>query len=93
MDDRTDMRCTCDYQNGMSKMIQIRNVPDPAHRRLKSRAALEGKSRSDYLLAEIRQVAERPTLDELRARLARREPVVLPLAPAEVVRAGRDGRH
>ena len=59
----------------MSRMIQIRNVPDELHRRLKARAALEGKSLSDYLLAEIRETAERPTVEELRARLARRAPV------------------
>jgi antitoxin FitA len=59
----------------MSKMIQIRNVPDALHRRLKARAALEGKSLSDYLLAEIREIAERPTVEEMRARLARRAPV------------------
>jgi antitoxin FitA len=48
----------------MTAMIQIRNVPDALHRRLKSRAALAGMSLSDYLLGEIRQVAERPTLDD-----------------------------
>jgi antitoxin FitA len=76
----------------MSAMIQIRNVPDALHRRLKSRAALAGMSLSDYLLAEIREVAERPTLDELRARLARRSSVTPSLAPAEAVRAERDQR-
>ena len=76
----------------MSAMIQIRNVPDALHRRLKSRAALAGMSLSDYLLAEIREVAERPTLDELRARLARRSSVTPSLAPAEAVRAERDRR-
>jgi plasmid stability protein len=40
-------------------MIQIRNVPETLHRELKSRAALAGMSLSDYLLNEIRQVAER----------------------------------
>lgn len=55
----------------MSRMIQIRNVPDALHRRHKARAALAGMSLSEYLLSEIRQVAERPTLDELRARLER----------------------
>jgi plasmid stability protein len=76
----------------MSAMIQIRNVPDALHRRLKSRAALAGMSLSDYLLAEIREVAERPTLDELRARLARRSSVTPSVAPAEAVRAERDRR-
>jgi plasmid stability protein len=51
----------------MGTMVQIRNVPDALHRRLKSRAALAGMSLSEYLLSEIRQVAERPMLDELRA--------------------------
>jgi plasmid stability protein len=76
----------------MSSMIQIRNVPDALHRRLKSRAALAGMSLSDYLLGEIRQVAERPTLDELRARLRSRSETNPSLSPAEAVRAERDSR-
>ena len=68
-----DMWSTCIYVNHMTTMIQIRNVPDTLHRRLKSRAALAGMSLSDYLMNEIRQVAERPTLDELRARVAAAE--------------------
>jgi antitoxin FitA len=74
----------------MSIMIQIRNVPEALHRRLKSRAALAGMSLSDYLLNEIREMAERPTLDELRARLERRPEVTPSVAPAEAVRAERD---
>ncbi len=71
-------------------MIQIRNVPETLHRELKSRAALAGMSLSEYLLHEIRQVAERPTLDQLRARLDNRPPITLSLAPADAVRAERD---
>jgi plasmid stability protein len=56
----------------MSTTIQIRNVPEALHRQLKSRAASAGVSLSDYLLSEIRQAAERPTADELRARLRSR---------------------
>jgi len=74
----------------MSKMIQIRNVPDDLHRRLKSRAALAGMSLSDYLLNEIRLVAEQPTWDEFRARLARRSPVTPSVEPAEIIREMRD---
>jgi antitoxin FitA len=74
----------------MSTMIQIRNVPNELHRELKSRAALAGMSLSDYLLAEIRQVAERPTLDELRARLQSRPATNPSVAPADAVRAERD---
>jgi antitoxin FitA len=74
----------------MSVMIQIRNVPEGLHRQLKSRAALAGMSLSDYLLSEIRQVAERPSLDELRGRLQRRAATFPSVAPAEAVRAERD---
>jgi len=71
-------------------MIQIRHVPDVLHRQLKSRAAQAGMSLSDYLLSEIRQVAERPTLDELRARLERRTRATPSVAPAQAIRAERD---
>ena len=81
---------TCIHVMHMTTMIQIRNVPDALHRRLKSRAALVGMSLSDYLLSEIRQVAERPTLDELRARLERRPGLTPSVEPAQAVRAERD---
>jgi plasmid stability protein len=74
----------------MTMMIQIRNVPDALHRQLKSRAALAGMSLSDYLLSEIRQVAERLTLDEMRARLERRPGIAPTVTPARAVRAERD---
>jgi len=76
----------------MVAMIQIRNVPEALRRRLKARAAMAGMSLSDYLLAEIRRVAERPTLDELRERLSRRAAATPTVSPAQAVRAERDGR-
>jgi plasmid stability protein len=76
----------------MSKMIQIRNVPDVLHRRIKSRAALEGLSLSDFLLKEIQQLAERPTLKELAARLATRTPVHYKISPAQILREERSRR-
>jgi plasmid stability protein len=84
------MQFACFNVPDMAATIQIRNVPDALHRRLKSRAALAGKSLSDYLLDEIRFVAERPTLDELRARLERQSTTHLSMTPAEAVRAERD---
>jgi plasmid stability protein len=73
-------------------MIQIRNVPDSLHRTLKSRAAQAGMSLSDYLLAELRKLAERPTMEELRKRLQQMEPVELPVSAAQLVREERDSR-
>jgi plasmid stability protein len=71
-------------------MIQIRNVPEDLHRRIKARAALAGTSLSDYLLSEIRQMTERPTIDELRARLRSRMETAPSVSPADAVRAERD---
>ena len=76
----------------MSVMIQIRNVPDSLHRRLKSRAALAGMTLSSYLLDEIRRVAERPSAEEMRQRLESRSVVVPDMSAADVIRAERDSR-
>jgi plasmid stability protein len=76
----------------MSKMIQLRNVPDALNRSLKARAAMAGMSLSDYLLAEIKEIAERPTLAELRERLHQRKPVTVQLDTARMVREEREAR-
>ena len=76
----------------MSKMIQLRNVPDALHRRLKARAALEGMSLSEYLLGEVKRAAERPSMSELRQRLAQRSPVKLSVSSAQAVRDEREAR-
>ncbi len=73
-------------------MIQVRNVPDSLHRTLKARAALAGMSLSDYLLKELRLIAEKPTMEEMRRRLHQREPVQLLESAADAVRAERDSR-
>lgn len=73
-------------------MIQVRNVPDALHRSLKARAAMAGMSLSDYLLAEIREIAERPTLLELRQRLHRRKSVSAEIDTALLVREERHAR-
>ena len=76
----------------MPVMIQIRNVPDALHRRFKVRAAEAGMSLSDYLLADLKRAAERPTPAELRERLRSRAPVSLSEPAAAAVRAERDAR-
>ena len=76
----------------MSKMVQIRNMPDAMHRKLKARAAMAGLSLSDYIRIELGHLLERPSREELLARLARSEPVNLRLPASELVRRERDGR-
>ncbi len=76
----------------MSKMIQIRHVPDRLHRRLKARAAAAGMALSDYLRRELERVGDQLSPEDLREALARLEPVVPAEPPAAAVRAERDAR-
>jgi plasmid stability protein len=76
----------------MSKMIQLRNVPDSLHRQLKARAAMAGMSLSDYLLAEIKEIAERPSMAEFREQLHKRKPVSAQIDTAALVREEREAR-
>jgi hypothetical protein len=76
----------------MSKMIQLRHVPEALHRRLKARAALSGLPLSDFLIQEVRKIAEHPSSDEMRERLRQRDPYRGKLSPTSVIRAKRDSR-
>lgn len=76
----------------MSKMIQIRNVPEKLHRTLKARAAEAGQTLSDYLLLELRDAAMRPSPAEMRVRLEGRSRVLDGEGCADAVRAVRDAR-
>jgi hypothetical protein len=73
------------------KTIQIRNVPDELHRSLKERAAREGTTMSDLILAELPRLAHRPSSPQLLERIRARTPVGGPSA-AELIRAERDTR-
>jgi len=74
----------------MAKMIQIRNVPDDLHRKLKARAAEQGLSLSDYLLRLAEREAGRPTIEELSERIRGRGRVRLKTSAADVIREMRD---
>ncbi|HEX4805023.1 MAG TPA: hypothetical protein VFU94_03900 [Conexibacter sp.] len=73
-------------------MIQIRNVPDELHRDLKVRAARSGMTLSDFLLAELRSLSVRPTMQEWLDRAATWEPVDVSESPAEALAAERGRR-
>jgi antitoxin FitA len=76
----------------MSRMIQIRNVPDALHKKVKARAAQSGMTLSDYLLLEIERISAIPTRDEMLERLHGRRPVKLKSSAAEILRKARDSR-
>jgi antitoxin FitA len=84
------MLVACAHANSMSRMVQIRNVPDMLHRKLKARAAGSGQTLSDYLLAELERLAARPTREEMLAKLHSRKRVTLKTPAAAVIREERD---
>jgi len=77
-------------------MLQIRNVPEDVHRRLKARAALEGSSLSEFALGELRRSLERPTRQDLIERVRTRTRLAIDdhrfESSEDAVRAERDAR-
>jgi antitoxin FitA len=70
-----DMSYTPSNVVHMPKMIQVRNVPDELHLRLKARALQEGMTLSDFIKRELEKVAaKRMTFEEIDARIAARGP-------------------
>jgi plasmid stability protein len=76
----------------MSIMIQVRNVPDGVHRKIKARAAQAGMTLSDYLRVEIERIAALPSRDEMLARLHGRTRVKLKTPAAAIIRNERESR-
>jgi len=75
----------------MSKMIQIRNVPDDLHRELKMRAAAAGMSMSDYIKRELDRRSRKSTIQEVVARRRERS-AEWNLTTQEIVDTIREGR-
>jgi antitoxin FitA len=83
------MLSTCDNVPSMG-MIQIRNVPDDLHRKLKVRAAENGLTLSDYLLRIAEREAETLSIEELTARIRARPKARMKRLPSEILREIRD---
>ena len=52
----------------MSKVIQVRGVPESVHAELRKRAVLAGTSLSDYVLSVLERATKRPLTAEVLAR-------------------------
>lgn len=76
----------------MSMMIQIRNVPEALHRRLKARAAMEGMSMSLYVRREIERSLARPSQRAVIEAIRREPEITLEALPADVLREQRESR-
>lgn len=77
----------------MSKMIQIRNVPDDLHRELKMRAAAAGMSMSDYIKRELGLRRSKSTIREIgvrrRARSGGKKSSLTTQDIVDIIREGR----
>ncbi len=73
-------------------MIQVRDVPEHVHGTLKSRAAREGMSLSDFIKRELERSAERPTLQEWLDRTQEAKPILAKRSAAQVIRELREER-
>jgi plasmid stability protein len=87
-----DMRRTCLYAEDMSKMIQVRDVPEQVHSTLKARAATEGMSLSDYIKQELKRTAERPTMREWLKSTRQAKPISTKRSAAQIMRELRDAQ-
>lgn len=76
----------------MSKMIQVRDVPEQVHSTLKARAAREGMSLSDYLKKELERTVEQPTMREWLEHTQGARPILSKRSAAQVVRRLRDAK-
>lgn len=76
----------------MGRMVQIRNMPESMHRKLKARAAEAGLSLSEYLMRELKKAAEQPTVPEMLERLRQREQFEPKTRPAAILREERERR-
>ncbi len=72
--------------------LQIRNVPESIHRKLRARAAARGQTLSEYALGELTRAATTPTVEELYERAVTRGRIETPVDPVDLIRTDRDGR-
>jgi antitoxin FitA len=76
----------------MSKMIQVRNVPDRLHRELVRRAKARGQTLSDYIETLLEREVRRPPTEEVFERIRKMEPIDLGRPAADLIREERTSR-
>ena len=77
----------------MSKMIQVRNVPDKLHRELTRRARAGGETLTEYIERILEREVARPQSQELFGRIARRPRVDLGEPASELIKRERAVRE
>ena len=77
----------------MSKMIQVRNVPDRLHRELTRRARSRGQALTDYIQELLEREIARPAASEVFDRIEARRRVTLGRPASEIIREERAARE
>jgi plasmid stability protein len=87
-----DMRGACVHASCMSRMLQVRNVPEALHRRLKMRAAGKGQTLTDYVLDVLKRADREPSIEEWLEELRALPATRLSVSPAALIRKARKAR-
>lgn len=74
----------------MATSITIRDVPDKARDELAARAAATGRSLQEYLRAQLIELASRPDVEMVLARIRERKQHTGTRLPAQKILAYRD---
>jgi hypothetical protein len=77
----------------MSKMIQVRNVPDKLHRELTRRARARSQTLTDYIQELLEREVARPPALEVFDRIEARPPVKLGGPAADLIHVERAARE
>ena len=76
----------------MSKMIQVRNVPDRLHRELQRRAKGRGTTLTDFIQEILEREVTRPPATEVFQRIGKRATVDLGVSAADLIAQEREER-
>jgi len=87
------MLVTCAILYLMSKMLQVRNVPERLHRELRKRAQRRGQTLTDYVQEILEREVARPPADEVFDRIESRASVDLDIRVADIIREERTKRE
>lgn len=87
------MFIACATLSWMSKMLQVRNIPQRLHRELHRRAKARGQTLTDYVQEVLKREVARPPADEVFDRIESRRPVDLDIRVAEIIRQERAERE
>jgi len=83
----------CAILSAMSKMLQVRNIPERLHRELQRRAKARGQTLTDYVQEVLEREVARPPADEVFDRIESRRPVDLDIRVAEIIKQERTERE